>query len=61
MPEPIPIIGGTGALGWGLALRLASSGQPLVIGSRSAERATQAVERLLEAAPNADAAGRSSS
>ena len=22
MPEPIPIIGGTGALGWGLALRL---------------------------------------
>jgi NADPH-dependent F420 reductase len=57
MPEPIPIIGGTGALGWGLALRLAGSGQPVVIGSRSAERATQAVERLLEAAPKADAEG----
>jgi len=57
MPEPIPIIGGTGALGWGLALRLAGSGQPVVIGSRSAERAAQAVERLLEAAPNADAEG----
>jgi NADPH-dependent F420 reductase len=57
MPEPIPIIGGTGALGWGLALRLAGSGQPVVIGSRSAERASQAVERLLEAAPSADAEG----
>ncbi len=57
MPEPIPIIGGTGALGWGLALRLAVHGRPVVIGSRSAERATQAVERLLEAAPNATAEG----
>jgi NADPH-dependent F420 reductase len=57
MPEPIPIIGGTGALGWGLALRLAGSGQQVVIGSRSAERATQAVERLLEAAPKAEAEG----
>jgi NADPH-dependent F420 reductase len=57
MPEPIPIIGGTGALGWGLALRLAGAGQSVVIGSRSAERATQAVERLLEAVPSADAEG----
>jgi 8-hydroxy-5-deazaflavin:NADPH oxidoreductase len=57
MPEPIPIIGGTGALGWGLALRLAGAGQTVVIGSRSAERATQAVERLLEVAPRADAEG----
>jgi NADPH-dependent F420 reductase len=57
MPEPIPIIGGTGALGWGLALRLTGAGRRVVIGSRSAERATQAVERLLEAAPRADAEG----
>ena len=57
MPEPIPIIGGTGALGWGLALRLAGSGRPVVIGSRSAERAKKAVERLREAAPEADAEG----
>src|SRR5205814_7375636 len=42
MAEPIPIIGGTGALGWGLALRLATAGQPVVIGSRSAERAREA-------------------
>jgi predicted dinucleotide-binding enzyme len=26
MPDPIPIIGGTGALGWGLALRLGGAG-----------------------------------
>jgi 8-hydroxy-5-deazaflavin:NADPH oxidoreductase len=57
MPEPIPIIGGTGALGWGLALRLATSGQPVVIGSRSVERATQAVERLGDAVPSAEVEG----
>jgi NADPH-dependent F420 reductase len=57
MPEPIPIIGGTGALGWGLALRLARVGQPVVIGSRSAERAGEAVARLREAAPDAEAEG----
>jgi len=39
MSEPIPIIGGTGALGWGLAMRLARAGEHVVIGSRSAERA----------------------
>jgi NADPH-dependent F420 reductase len=57
MPEPIPIIGGTGALGWGLALRLASAGQAVVIGSRSAERAGDAVARLLDAVPGAEAEG----
>ena len=57
MPEPIPIIGGTGALGWGLALRLTTSGQPVVIGSRSVERATQAVERLGDAVPSAEVEG----
>ena len=57
MPEPIPIIGGTGALGWGLALRLAGAGRPVAIGSRSAERAGEAVDRLLEAVPDAEAEG----
>jgi 8-hydroxy-5-deazaflavin:NADPH oxidoreductase len=57
MPEPIPIIGGTGALGWGLALRLAGAGRPVAIGSRSAERAGEAVARLLEAVPDAEAEG----
>ncbi len=57
MSEPIPIIGGTGALGWGLAMRLARAGEPVVIGSRSVERAGQAVERLVEAVPGAEAQG----
>jgi 8-hydroxy-5-deazaflavin:NADPH oxidoreductase len=57
MPEPIPIIGGTGALGWGLAMRLARAGQPVVIGSRSPERAAEAVARLRRAAPKAAAEG----
>jgi NADPH-dependent F420 reductase len=57
MPEPIPIIGGTGALGWGLAMRLARAGQPVVIGSRSAERANEAIARLRRAAPDATAEG----
>jgi NADPH-dependent F420 reductase len=57
MPEPIPIIGGTGALGWGLAMRLARAGQPVVIGSRTPERAAEAVARLRRAAPDATADG----
>ncbi len=57
MSEPIPIIGGTGALGWGLAMRLARAGRPVVIGSRSAERAGEAVERLARAAPDAQVEG----
>jgi NADPH-dependent F420 reductase len=57
MSEPIPIIGGTGALGWGLAMRLARAGRRVVIGSRSAERAREAVERLARAAPEVGAEG----
>ena len=65
--EPIPIIGGTGALGWGLAMRWARAGQPVVIGSRSTERAAEAASKVEAAAPggagaegleNADAATR---
>jgi len=44
--EPIPIIGGTGALGYGLAVRWARAGQPIVIGSRDAARAQEAAERV---------------
>ena len=54
---PIPILGGTGALGYGLALRWASAGLPVVIGSRSAERAAESVARLREAVPDAEAEG----
>jgi 8-hydroxy-5-deazaflavin:NADPH oxidoreductase len=48
--EPIPIIGGTGALGYGLAVRWARSGEQIVIGSRMAERAAEAADRVREAA-----------
>ncbi len=42
---PVCIVGGTGALGFGMALRLAQAGAPIVIGSRDSERALQAAER----------------
>jgi 8-hydroxy-5-deazaflavin:NADPH oxidoreductase len=55
--EPIPIVGGTGALGAGLALRWARSGMPIAIGSRSAERAEEAAGRIREAVPGAEVEG----
>jgi 8-hydroxy-5-deazaflavin:NADPH oxidoreductase len=55
--QPIPIIGGTGALGFGLALRLTLAGREVVIGSRSAERAEEAASRLRDMAAGAVARG----
>ena len=55
--EPIPIVGGTGALGYGLALRWAQAGRAVVIGSRSAERAEEAAAKLREAVPGAKVQG----
>lgn len=57
MTEPIPIVGGTGALGFGLALRLAAAGREVVIGSRDAGRAEEAAARILERVSNAKVAG----
>lgn len=57
MAEPIPIIGGTGALGYGLAVRLLRAGQTIVIGSRKPERAEEAAKRLREAVPGAEVEG----
>jgi 8-hydroxy-5-deazaflavin:NADPH oxidoreductase len=53
----IPIIGGTGALGWGLAFRWALAGRPVVIGSRDADRAQQAADRISAAVPDAEVEG----
>ena len=53
MAEPIPIIGGTGALGYGLAVRLARARQEIVIGSRKLDRAEEAAAKLSEAVPGA--------
>lgn len=55
--SPIPILGGTGALGYGLALRWAREGVPIVIGSRVAERAVEAAERVRAAIPEAEVEG----
>ncbi len=53
----IPIVGGTGALGAGLALRWAQAGAPVVLGSRAAERAEEAAAKLREKAPGAQIEG----
>jgi 8-hydroxy-5-deazaflavin:NADPH oxidoreductase len=55
--DPVPIIGGTGALGFGLALRLAAAGTPVVIGSRRRESAAEAAGRLRERVPDAEVEG----
>ena len=49
--EPVCIIGASGALGFGLALRLARAGTPIVIGSRDAERAMHAASEAAELVP----------
>jgi NADPH-dependent F420 reductase len=54
----VPIVGGTGALGFGLALRWARAGVAVVIGSRSPERAEEAAGRVREAVPGAEVEGR---
>jgi 8-hydroxy-5-deazaflavin:NADPH oxidoreductase len=56
-PSPVTIVGATGDLGFGLALRLAAAGVPVVIGSRDAGRAAEAAERVRAAVPGADAHG----
>ncbi|HET8978973.1 MAG TPA: NADPH-dependent F420 reductase [Solirubrobacteraceae bacterium] len=48
MEPSLCIVGGTGALGFGLAVRFGRAGVPIVIGSRDAGRAQEAVERARE-------------
>jgi 8-hydroxy-5-deazaflavin:NADPH oxidoreductase len=56
--EPtVPIIGGTGALGFGLALRLTRAGVPVAIGSRDAGRAEEAAGRVREKVSGAQVEG----
>jgi NADPH-dependent F420 reductase len=50
--EPVTIIGATGALGFGLAVRLAQTGVPIVIGSRDAGRAAEAADRARALVPD---------
>ncbi len=57
LPEPVSIIGASGALGFGLALRLAHAGCAVTIGSRDAARAEQAAVRVRDAVPGSLVAG----
>lgn len=48
MTAPVCIVGGTGALGFGLAVRLGRADVQVVIGSRDATRAAEAAKRARE-------------
>jgi NADPH-dependent F420 reductase len=53
----VTIIGASGALGFGLAVRLAVAGIEVTIGSRERGRAEEAVQRALVAVPNGKLSG----
>jgi NADPH-dependent F420 reductase len=57
MSRPVCIVGGTGALGFGLALRLGRAGVPIVIGSRDEGRALEAARRAAERVPQTEFRG----
>jgi 8-hydroxy-5-deazaflavin:NADPH oxidoreductase len=57
MADRVCIVGGSGALGFGLALRLGREGVPIVIGSRDAHRAVHAARRASEAVPTGSFTG----
>jgi 8-hydroxy-5-deazaflavin:NADPH oxidoreductase len=50
--DPVCIVGGTGALGFGLALRLGQAGIAVVIGSRDEARAQEAADRAASHIPS---------
>lgn len=52
MARTIAVLGGTGAEGFGLALRWARAGETVIIGSRDAARAREAAAKILETAGN---------
>jgi NADPH-dependent F420 reductase len=56
-PEPVSIIGASGALGYGLAARFGRAGIPIVAGSRDEGRATETAERLRALVPGASFEG----
>ena len=55
--DQVTVIGGSGALGSGLSLRLAAAGVHLVIGSREEARAQEAADWVRERAPEAQVRG----
>jgi NADPH-dependent F420 reductase len=57
VPEPVSIIGASGALGFGLAVRLGRAGSAVTIGSRDLARAEEAAERAREVVPKGSFTG----
>ena len=57
MSDTICIVGGTGALGFGLALRLGREQVPIVIGSRDGGRAREAAEKATQQVPDGSFTG----
>jgi 8-hydroxy-5-deazaflavin:NADPH oxidoreductase len=55
--DPVAIVGASGALGFGLAIRLAQTGAPIVIGSRDSDRAIEAATRAGEIVPGGSFSG----
>jgi hypothetical protein len=55
--DPVAIVGASGALGFGLAVRLARAGVPIAIGSRDAGRASEAAERARAIVPDGSFSG----
>jgi NADPH-dependent F420 reductase len=56
--DPVCIVGGSGALGFGLAVRLGRAGIAVVIGSRDPARAVEAAARAQAAVPEGTFEGR---
>ena len=56
-PDPVAIVGASGALGFGLAVRFARAGVPVVIGSRDPDRAQEATQRALSVVPDGSFTG----
>jgi NADPH-dependent F420 reductase len=50
MSRTIAVLGGTGAEGFGLALRWAQAGETVIIGSRDAKRAQEAADKIKQRA-----------
>ena len=52
--DPVAVIGASGALGFGLSLRLARTGVPIAIGSRDPDRARETAARAEELLPDGE-------
>lgn len=57
MSSNIAVVGGTGAEGFGLALRWARAGETVTIGSRDSQRAAEAAARIKKQLPQAKVSG----